>query len=140
MVFCTEVLFLFRNAILKRRILSLMNVGEMPQAVACLDAVSRSVTTRRMRQRDDDAFSDNSSASSSAAGGRGYASGREVDVSLDLQSATLEAMKGGNTSRELMVLIGQETQDLKLAVGAMFVSTDKQTHAPLKYKFLCRSC
>jgi hypothetical protein len=139
MVSCTEVLFLFRNAILKRRILSVMNVGEMPQAVACLDAISRSVTTRRMRQRDDDASSDNSSASSSAAG-RGYASGREVDVSLDFQSATLEAMKGENTTRQMLVLLGMETQDMKLALGAMFVSTDKQTHAPLKYKFLCRSC
>ena len=117
----------------------LIIVGEMPQAVACLDAISRSVTLRRMTSRDDDASSENSSVSS-AVGGRGYASGREVDVSLDLQSATLEAMNGENTSRDLLLLVGQETQDIKLTLGAMFVSTDKETHAPQKYKFLFRSC
>ena len=50
--------------------MSLIILGEMPQAVACLDAISRSVTLRRMTPRGDDASSENSSVSS-AVGGRG---------------------------------------------------------------------
>jgi len=99
--------------------LSSIFLGEVQQGVACLEAISRSVSVKRVSMRDDETSSQASSSSSATpSGGRG----REVDMSLDFQSATLQAMQGEAGTREMMMLLAQDTQDLMLTNHTMMVS------------------
>jgi hypothetical protein len=43
-------------------------------------------------------------------------------MSLEFQSATLQAMERESGSRELIMLLAQDTQDIMIANQAMFVS------------------
>ena len=88
----------------------------MQQAVDSLEAISRAVTIRRNYLRDDETSSQTSSSSSTTA------ASRRSHMSLEFQSATLQAMERESGSRELMMLLAQDTQDIMIANQAMFVS------------------
>lgn len=88
----------------------------MQQAVDSLEAISRAVTIRRGYLRDDETSSQTSSSSSTTA------ASRRSHISLEFQSATLQAMERESGSRELIMLLAQDTQDIMIANQAMFVS------------------
>ena len=88
----------------------------MQQAVNSLEAISRAVTIRRGYVRNDETSSQTSSSSSTTA------ASRRSHISLEFQSATLQAMERESGSRELIMLLAQDTQDIMIANQAMFVS------------------
>ena len=88
----------------------------MQQAVDSLEAIARAVTIRRGYLRDDETSSQTSSSSSTTA------ACRRSHISLEFQSATLQAMERESGSRELIMLLAQDTQDIMIANQAMFVS------------------
>jgi hypothetical protein len=88
----------------------------MQQAVDSLEAIARAVTIRRGYLRDDETSSQTSSSSSTTA------ASRRSHISLEFQSATLQAMERESGSRELIMLLAQDTQDIMIANQAMFVS------------------
>ena len=90
----------------------------MQQAVDSLEAIARAVTIRRGYLRDDETSSQTSSSSSTTAASRRS----ESHISLEFQSATLQAMERESGSRELIMLLAQDTQDIMIANQAMFVS------------------
>ena len=90
----------------------------MQQAVDSLEAISRAVTIRRGYVRGDETSSQTPSSSSTTAASRG----RETHISLEFQSATLQAMERESGYRELIMLLAQDTQDIMIANQAMFVS------------------
>ena len=88
----------------------------MQQAVDSLEAIARAVAIRRGYLRDDETSSQTSSSSSTTA------ASRRSHMSLEFQSATLQAMERESGSRELIMLLAQDTQDIMIANQAMFVS------------------
>lgn len=90
----------------------------MDQALPALDAIMRAVTRWRPAEDDDDEDGASAaSASSSASGGR-----RGRTLELNFQSETLKAMGNETTAKNLLLLLGQDSQDMKLAIRALTVS------------------
>jgi len=89
----------------------------MVQAVKALDALFRAVTKRSGGSFDEELSSSSSSTSSVSSASR---RGRE-SLELDFHGGTLNAMEDVTQVRDMVLLLAQDNQDLKITLNALQV-------------------
>ena len=95
------------------------------EALRALEAVIKTVT-KRTTSVEDELASDASSSSSGIS-----RRGREPEFECDFHSGTLAAMETETDLRNMMLLMAQDSQDLKIALGCVGVSIELNTSVPL---------